>query len=393
MTLPLSSESLLRAAAVLRADAAHLSDEHAWHRRETQDFAAAGRGDAFVSLTGRLRGLEPGLNERHRQMLAVAHVLEAHGSLADLLERAVARVEPYVDRSWVAHRVMKGFSALGTALDVICAREITRICTPTLPEPKHRMADLPELDPDELHELNLLEAPEPVRRLAERHPDLRLLSTIEGGLVAAVGDLATADTVTTFVAGVGSADVSGWSTQVDRTRDLAAAAGSGSSRNTAGIVWLGYHAPPSVPHGLQRTPAEVAGRELAGFQRELARRYPGQRRVVAGFSYGGVVVGQAARQGLHADDVVFIASPGVGAASVDELTLHGRDPQVHALVSPGDPIGLITGPYGGVHGPDPAEPEFGARVVAPRVTGGHSSYFEDSAFLDAFGEALQDSAR
>lgn len=379
----MTPESLLSAAGMLRGGAAEVSRERGLTEAEATRLAQESTGEAVAALLERLRLLDAPLMQREQQMTAVADILAQTGALAGVLARAVAAVEPYVDTSPAARRILGELNALGTALDIACARQIALICTPLADPGAPSLANYPDQSPEEIHEINLLTASDEIRELAAQHPDLRILETPEGGLVASVGDLETADSVITFVAGVGSSDPNGWSAQVDRTRDLARATGG------AGVLWLGYPAPPTLAHGLQHEPAAAAGRELARFQDELARRYPGQQRYVLGYSYGSVVVGEAAQVGLRADDVVFVASPGVGVGSVADMTLRGDDPQVHVLASRGDPIGLLSGPAGGIHGRDPASPGFGARVWDPGVTGGHNSYFSDPDFLAAVGEAVR----
>lgn len=382
----MNATSFFAAAASLRSAAAVVSDERSRVTAETRTLAAVGTGEALRVLQERLRHLDSPLEQRETQLRGVAEVLEQSGILARVLEKAVAALEPVVDSSPTAAALLRQLDSMGTALDVMCAQQISRLCAPTPDPGGPGWADYPELGVDDLHELNLLTAPDTVRGLADEHPDLRILETPDGGLVAAVGDLETADSVITYVAGVGSSDPTGWSVQVDRTRDLARATGGPTA---AGVLWLGYPAPESLGQALQHSPARAAGQELAEFQAELARRRPDQQRSVLGYSYGSVVVGEAARRGLDADDVILLASPGVGVGSVAEMELHGENPRVHVFTSPGDPISLLTGPRGGVHGVDPGSPGFGARPWDPGVTGDHNSYFDSPDFLAAVGEAVR----
>lgn len=382
----MNAASLFAASAYLRSAAADVAAERANVASEGLLLDTAGSGEAFEALRGHLQLLENPLLHRESQLRGVAEILEQTGALARILEKTVAAVEPFVDSNPAAAVILTQLNSMGSALDVVCARQITGLCTPVAAPDAPGMADYPDLNADDLHELNLLTAPDDVRELARQHPDLRVLETPSGGLVAAVGDLDSAESVITYVAGVGSSDPSGWSVQVDRTRDLAQATGG---RTAAGVLWLGYPAPASLGQALQHAPSRAAGRELADFQAELARRHPAQHRSVLGYSYGSVVVGQAAREGLYADDVVLLASPGVGLDSVADMTLYGQNPQVHVMASPGDPIGLVTGPLAGAQGIDPGSAGFGARVWDPRVTGDHTGYFDHPEFLAAVGEAVR----
>lgn len=382
----MNAEVLFAAASALQRAADDVVAEHTHIQQESALLESAGDADALTVVREHFLLLAAALAQREQQLRSVALTLIQAGALADLLARAVATAQPYADSSPAVARVVGQLSAMGTALDVMCARQIRLLCTPIFPAPDLQLAHYPELSPEQMHEINLPTAPEEIQRLARENPDLRVLELPEGGLVAAVGDLERAETVVTYVAGVGSSDPAGWSTQLERTRGLSAAT---SGAHGAGVLWLGYRAPESLAHGLQKAPAESAGRNLAAFQAELARRYPDQQRVVVGYSYGAVVVGQAARRGLHADDAVLVAAPGAGVGSVRDMVLFGDSPRVHAFMSPGDPIGLLTGPDGGLHGTEPGAPGFGARIGDPRVNRGHSSYFRDPGFLDAVGEAVR----
>lgn len=123
-----------------------------------------------------------------------------------------------------------------------------------------------------------------------------------------------------------------------------------------------------------------------------------------GHSYGTTVVGYAARSSaeLDTDEIVFVASPGVGVDSVDELKLHNAaSPRDHvwATRAENDIIEWTINPAkdvleGGFHylryGMDPiypgsdGYPGFGARVFTSDpgpVTdpiGTHSAYWTDN---------------
>lgn len=368
-----AATDLTRAHTAVLAEA-DLAETEAWRLAEL-GFG----GEAATAALATLTDLAGQTRAPSQKIIQVAGVLETTASLQSVLDEAILRVTALADvvlgYSTFAHIVLSQLNALGHALDWACAREIDALCTaPLEPAPKS-WAQLPEMHPDAVHELLLPDAPPHVVQLAEDHPDLRLLELPDGGLVAAVGDIDSADTVTTFVAGVGSSDAASWSTQIDSTRALTRASG----KDAAGIVWLGYRAPEDLLHGVAKAPARKGGAALAEFQRELARRNPGQRRVVLGYSYGSVVAGQAAAssEGLYADDLVLLGSPGVGVNHVSELQLIGDAPQVHAATAPGDPIALPTGPMAGVHGPDPTHRFFGAEVWDLDSLGNHSSYWEN----------------
>ncbi|WP_394284832.1 alpha/beta hydrolase [Corynebacterium sp.] len=341
--------------------------------------ALAGTSFSGTAADGAFRALATAAEGYRRPAETIAGIVDALRITAELqhrLDTAVAAVitvaDRLTDRSPAVLTVLNSLRAMGQVLDLACARHIDALCADSLPPSAESWRDFPGEDVDVIHEYLLLTAPEHVVELARQHADLRVLETPAGGLVAAVGDVAEAESVTTFVAGVSSSDPAGWSRQIDHARALSEAAGG------AGVVWLGYAAPPDVPAGLDPRPAAAGGAALAQFQRELARRYPDQHRVVVGHSYGSVVTGAAASHengGLAADDLVVIGSPGMGVNHVSDLVLDSDDPQVHAATAAGDPISLTTAPLTGVHGPDPTARRFGAEVWELEGFGDHSSYF------------------
>jgi Alpha/beta hydrolase len=169
---------------------------------------------------------------------------------------------------------------------------------------------------------------------------------------------------------------------VDEAGRLAAAAGAG----TAAVAWLGYDAPDrrqAVTDTRARSGARALQRFVAGLRSTAALR---QHVTVLGHSYGSLVAGLAARQGLAADDLVLLASPGVEAARASQLRL----PAGHVWVAraPTDPIQLVFWPrrfhwvlgvFGvevpSLFGPDPAAAAFGAKHFPDGGAYGHSGYF------------------
>ncbi|NJQ04079.1 hypothetical protein HCN56_00430 [Streptomyces lonarensis] len=144
-------------------------------------------------------------------------------------------------------------------------------------------------------------------------------------------------------------------------------------RRTAVIAWADYTAPRGVKVSAATAgPAEEGARRLTAAVTAL----PGNA-TVALFchSYGSVVCGLAAG-GLpdRVTDIAVAGSPGVRAAHAEELGTRAR---IWAARSPADWIGdlphLAVGPLG--HGPDPADPAFGALPVAAQEVPGHGGYF------------------
>lgn len=150
---------------------------------------------------------------------------------------------------------------------------------------------------------------------------------------------------------------------------------------TAVVTWL-YDAPTGVKVGM--TPGEIsqiatdtvarqAAPELCSFVGGLNRGLGEQVNLtVIGHSYGSLVVGLAAQQGMNVDNVVFIGSPGVGADSVSDFDLppgakvYAAEPGAGASIGGvgvgGDYVsnaGRFVNPFGTL----PTDPSFGAERV------------------------------
>jgi Alpha/beta hydrolase len=155
-------------------------------------------------------------------------------------------------------------------------------------------------------------------------------------------------------------------------------------RDTATIAWLGYDTPdflPLIPFpGFGATvgeSAEGAAETLPPFLEGIDR--DDLHVTVIGHSYGSVAVGLSARERIAADDIVFIGSPGVRAATAAELGAYN----VWAGLNPGDPIRWVDNisVLGIGHGPQPAHPPFGARRFRTDGASGHAYYVRDSESL------------
>ncbi|MDO5670062.1 MAG: alpha/beta hydrolase [Corynebacterium sp.] len=364
--------SLRRLSHQLTNHAAWLSEQHSWLARSFDALEGTGfSGPAATAAVGRLHRLATPLSRPPEQMLRVAHVLSVTAALQEELDAAASRAallaRQHPAAAGALALLMRDLRGLGDVLDATCARSIDLLCTEIPVDTPRRWSADPDLGLAALDQRNRLESG------LDLPPDVQLLEVDGHRLVAAVGDLEHAESVTTLVLGTGSSAAERLPVHLDRARTISAATGG------AAVVWLGYPAPPGVAHALAQEPARAAGGELQAFQKELTRRFPRQRRIVLGYSYGGMVAAQAAArgEGMYADRLVFVGSPGVGVDKAAQLTLLGDDPQIHAMTNPSDPVKLV----GGVHGPDPAAPGFGARVLSGDPEGTHSSYWEDPLLL------------
>jgi hypothetical protein len=209
-----------------------------------------------------------------------------------------------------------------------------------------------------------------------------------GRAIVAVGDPDTADNVNTYVPGTGSG-LAGATGLIGRAETMAFDAQRlGGGDETATVMWLGYDAPDDL---LQATDGKWARGGAAGLEsftdglRATAAGEPANL-TVTGHSYGSTAVGAAAAaEGLKADNLVLVASPG---ATVDTAAALGVDEdRVWATTNRDDPIR-----YAPVHGMDPTRDEFGGSTFtsdAPRESsewwrfwegpvGDHSSYWDEN---------------
>ncbi|MGH3818021.1 MAG: alpha/beta hydrolase [Pseudonocardiaceae bacterium] len=244
---------------------------------------------------------------------------------------------------------------------------------------------------------------------SERHQQpylLKIRSEGNGRAIMAMGDPDAASNVATYVPGTGSNLVS-CGDDLDRADRMAHAASQAGSPSTSVITWIGYDAPQSIiPDAASEKYALGAEKDLQRFQDGLRATHDGSpsHNTVIGHSYGTTTIGYAARDGnLNANDVVFVASPGVGVLDAGGLHLTGVDPSqngshIHSTTAEHDIIRLADGSFG----PNPSmHPEFGGQTFssapgdgvpsyAPWLSGAaHSQYWGlDNPALDNMGRVI-----
>jgi hypothetical protein len=140
----------------------------------------------------------------------------------------------------------------------------------------------------------------------------------EGTLAIAYGNPDTATNVAVLVPGTATTLENGFPN--GSAQALRGAMDQGSSGN-ATIAWLGYDAPTwdttvATPDDAREGAGHLSS-DVDGYRAAAAAQ---QHITVIGHSYGSVTVGYAAMNGLAADDIAFIGSPGVGASTVDQLS-------------------------------------------------------------------------
>ncbi len=210
---------------------------------------------------------------------------------------------------------------------------------------------------------------------------LRHDPTGDGRLVERLGP-ADASVVVVLVPGVGTdlGDRAELRADAARVRATVAAAHERERGDPAIAVvsWLGYDPPDRLWEGWRRCPAAVGARRLVEDVSAL-RAAGAERVVVVGHSYGAVVAAVAGAEGLGADELVLVGSPGLGVAGPGELRLPGHA-RVWAATAEGDPIAWLAR-TGLVHGPDPTT--LARRLPTSRR--GHGAYLEDPVLLAALG--------
>ena len=204
----------------------------------------------------------------------------------------------------------------------------------------------------------------------------------DGALAVAFGNPDTAQHLAVVVPGTGT--TLGSNFPVGDAAELRAQMDQAGGGN-ATIAWLNYDAPGVDLSVTSSDGAEQgAGRLVSDVDGYRAAADGTQHVTVVGHSYGSTVVGYAGMNGLAADDIAFLGSPGVGASNVDQLGPGAG--HVWAGAAEHDPIVALTGGEwftedGSSTGP--YDDSFGANVFGtPGDANGlnaHSTYYQDDS--------------
>ncbi|MDA1360535.1 alpha/beta hydrolase [Glycomyces luteolus] len=201
-----------------------------------------------------------------------------------------------------------------------------------------------------------------------------------GRAIVSVGNPDTADNVNTLVPGTTSnlTDVDGLINRAETMQSDAQLAAPGASNAT--VMWLGYDAPDTiVPEAMQERWADGASNDLERFTKGLdATGQPNTNHTLTGHSYGTTVIGHAASQdGVNADNIVFVASPGVGTDTASALGVD--EDNVWSTTNSLDPIQLSPD---FLHGANPAGEDFGGNTFHSDTgawnANNHSTYWDDT---------------
>ncbi|MFE7660369.1 alpha/beta hydrolase [Streptomyces celluloflavus] len=196
----------------------------------------------------------------------------------------------------------------------------------------------------------------------------------DGRAVVSQGNPDTARNVAVQVPGTDN-DLTNVDEQIDRVDRLQQAAKDKGGESTAVVSWLGYDA-PEVDGSMATTGrADAAAGDLRSFTHGLRESHTGERShmTVLGHSYGSTVVGDAASHsnGIDADDVVVVGSPGMAVDHAKDLQM--APDHVWAGWAPDDIVSTIAS--GKTLGENPADKEFGGKVFGVD-TEGHGGYWD-----------------
>ncbi|MCH7232510.1 alpha/beta hydrolase [Glycomyces sp. L485] len=182
-----------------------------------------------------------------------------------------------------------------------------------------------------------------------------------GEAIVSIGNPDTADNVNAYVPGTGSNLDGASNGLMDRTETMARDADRwGDGGETATVLWMGYDAPDNLLEATDDKWAQEGSASLESFTQGIRSTAEGDpsNLTLTGHSYGTTMVGTAAStEGVDADNIMFVASPGVGTDTASALGVD--ESNVWASTNDEDVI-----QYGMVHGTDPTSAEFGGNEFA-----------------------------
>ncbi|MEV4972787.1 alpha/beta hydrolase [Streptomyces scopuliridis] len=219
---------------------------------------------------------------------------------------------------------------------------------------------------------------------------LGLSTNSDGRAIVAMGNPDTAKYTAVQVPGTDT-QLENFGGQIDRVNKLQDAAGdrtAGKGRDVSTIAWLGYNAPELNNSVMDDGRAKDGAEDLRDFTHGLRAAHEGERThlTVLAHSYGSTTAGaaDAGGQGLDADDMVVVGSPGLTVDRADQLHIDPKHLWVGAADN--DHVSNVTSDL--TLGADPKETEFGAQRMYVD-TSGHSGYWdEDSKSLENQGRII-----
>ncbi|WP_025273257.1 alpha/beta hydrolase [Haloglycomyces albus] len=181
----------------------------------------------------------------------------------------------------------------------------------------------------------------------------------DGKVALSVGNPDTADNTAVYVPGT-AADFSGsHGGLMDRSEQMALDAQERSpGEETASVMWLGYDAPDHVGAAVT-TAAEEGAEDFSNFMEGMDSTGDSNTTAI-GHSYGTRLIGESASEyGIATDQIISVASPGMGVDSAGGLGIDSSD--FYAVKDDNDIIGVVPD-WDVAHGPDPTNDDFGGNV-------------------------------
>ncbi|WP_049571938.1 alpha/beta hydrolase [Streptomyces sp. SBT349] len=238
--------------------------------------------------------------------------------------------------------------------------------------------------------LTQLDAALAERANAPEHERLYLLgfdTEQEGRAIVSQGNPDTAANTAVLVPGTGTA-LGQMGGQIERIGIMQEAALDRDRGDVAVISWLGYDAPELSDSVLTRERADEGAEDLRDFTSGLRAAHDGTdgHLTVVGHSYGSTTVGaaDAGGDGLAADDIVVLGSPGLTVDRAEDLHISPDRLWVGAAADD-----LVANHLSGLTlGAAPQDEGFGAREMYVD-TSGHSGYWDaNSRSLENMGAII-----
>ncbi len=216
-----------------------------------------------------------------------------------------------------------------------------------------------------------------LKKLLDSNTQVLLYDPQNNQIAIVHGNIETADIVVVTVPGTGTtpAAYAPGSSENVRAKAIGDMAAQLSNKEVATIAWLGYDAPQwdygKMPSRISM--AEEGGPALADFVQGLDLT-PSQSLSIVAHSYGTTVTGIALREGMPADNVIVLGSPGMSVnAAADLHMIPGAD--LFSMAIKADPVANLK-----AFGVSPTSDSFGATRLRADGDGlfTHSQYWQPS---------------
>lgn len=413
--LPLDSTLLKQAAASHRQFVAATGQFLAEHQPQWSQAFSVATGQAYDAGQDTLGELVTSMMKRWEKSHQLAEYLELTAAAQQDLEEKLDMVKRIaaafgvivVDRvvtpttitavktAPLVQQIVDTIYLWGEMLDKACAWEVRSLTECALPpDPKAELLGDIELQQPpqnrlaQQHSQAMAVAPPEIKQLLIDHPGAKLLQVSDNNFAVAFGDPYTATAVNSVYHGVGSAKPEQWHADLDRIKDFhGAIVGKLAPEkiSTATVMFVNLDSPPALHNAIEPSAAIRGAQQVQDFQHALTSSNPNAKRITCAHSFASVTMGYAAQlpKGLDTDTVINVGSPGNRTDSAQDLQLNSENPRVITAINDEDPIQLVEG----IHGVDPASPEYGAEVW--NLHGDHSSYFRDPTFQHLVAEEIK----